>query len=350
MSGSSEMTGSARRAPLPRSLWRWLCETVAVSFRYRVTGLAAEAGFFALLSMPPLLLGLVGTIGYLGRWFGPDDVSQVRLELIELARRALTERSVTQVIVPTIDEVLQGGRFELVSLGFVLSLWSGSRVLNVYIDTITIMYGLNGHRGIIRTRALSFSLYVVGLIVGAVALPLVLAGPRLVDRILPPQFDALNSLYWPVVFVVTIAFLATLYHVSVPVRHPWRRGLPGALLAVLIWIGGSFVLRWVISASVGSTSIFGPLAAPIVVLLWLYVLAIAVLIGAAANAAAEVVWPGRETAVARAHATSVADEPPLTPVPDSAPPVVPSVVPPPASPASPAASPDKSRDVVPGLP
>ena len=46
-------------------LWRLTKETTAVCFRYRVTGLAAEAGFFALLSLPPLLLGLVGAIGYL---------------------------------------------------------------------------------------------------------------------------------------------------------------------------------------------------------------------------------------------------------------------------------------------
>ena len=45
-------------------------------------------------------------------------------------------------------------------MGFLLSLWSGSRALNVYIDTVTIMYGLGGHRGIIRTRMLSFTLTV----------------------------------------------------------------------------------------------------------------------------------------------------------------------------------------------
>ncbi len=364
------------------AVWRWIRGIVAVCLRYRVTGLAAEAGFFALLSMPPLVLGLVGTIGHFGRWLGAEAVADVRLEIIELARRGLTERSVTQVIVPTIDEVLGGGRFELVSLGFVLSLWSGSRALNVFVDTITIMYGLSGRRGIVRTRALSFSLYVVGLLVGVVALPLVLAGPRLVDRLLPVQLDALNALYWPLVFGLTIAFLATLYHVSVPVRHPWRRGLPGAILALVIWIGGSFLLRWIISVSVGSTSIFGPLAAPIVVLLWLYLLSIAVLIGAAANAAADVVWPWRRGDHVAEPASLIAPEPdglPLTPMPDTRPvvrppaastPSVPSAASVPSTAATPstASAPvgvpgrprpapveddavaDRPRDAVPGLP
>jgi len=47
----------------------------------------------------------------------------------------------------------------------------------------------------------------------------------------------------------------------------------------------------VLSKSVGSTTIYGPLAAPIAFLLWLYVISIAVLIGAALNAALDEVFP-----------------------------------------------------------
>ena len=49
----------------------------------------------------------------------------------------------------------------MISIGFIIALWSGSRALNVFVDTITIMYGMAGKRGIVRTRALSFALYVV---------------------------------------------------------------------------------------------------------------------------------------------------------------------------------------------
>ncbi len=81
--------------------------------------------------------------------------------------------AVESVIAPTLDDVLAGGRFEIISIGFVIALWSGSRALNVFVDTITIMYGLGGQRGIVRTRALSFGLYLVFLLVGIVVLPLV---------------------------------------------------------------------------------------------------------------------------------------------------------------------------------
>jgi len=84
---------------------------------------------------------------------------------------------------------------------------------------------------------------------------------------------------------------ATLYHVSIPVRTRWRADLPGAGLTMLIWIGGSALLRVVLSQSAGSTTIYGPLAAPIAVLIWLYISSLAVLVGAAFNAAFDEVWP-----------------------------------------------------------
>ena len=122
----------------------------------------------------------------------------------------------------------------------------------------------------------------------------------LVDRVLPDRLDFINSLYWPVVLAICICFLATLYHVSVPVRTNWSFNLPGAAFALFCWIAGSYVLRWVLTVTAAeSRSIYGPLAAPIAVLLWLYLLALAVLIGAAVNAAFDTVFPQKNTTRAR---------------------------------------------------
>lgn len=305
-------------------LGRLVAGTVRICLRYRVTGLAAEAGFFALLSLPPLVLGLVASIGYASRWIGEDVVSDLRQRITELAGTFLTEDAVASVILPTFDDVVTGGRVEIVSLGFLLSLWSGSRALNVYVDTVSIMYGLGGHRGIVRTRALSFSMYVAALVVGVVVFPLVLVGPSLLQTFLSQRFDGLpslawtGSLYWPVVTVLTVVGLATLYHVATPIRTPWRRDVPGAVLALVLWVGASFVLRVVISASVGGASIYGPLATPIVVLIWLYSLAISVLIGAALNAAVDGLFPHPARVAARAEGGAHAGETPITPSPEKA--------------------------------
>ncbi len=276
-----------------RSLvWSVLVRTLGACLRYRVTGLAAEAAFFAILSLPPLIFGLAGAIGYVARRFDVRTIAGFQDQVLALASRVLTEDAVTGVIAPTLDDVLSGGRFEVISVGFLLALWSGSRALNVFVDTITIMYGLAGRRSIVRTRALSFSLYVAFLLVGTILVPLVLAGPEVVDRLLPARLQVLGDLYWPVVLLGSVCFLTSLYHLSVPVRTRWRADLPGAVLTLAFWIGGSVLLRLALSVSTGSTSIYGPLAAPIAVLIWLYLISIAVLIGAAFNAAVDAVWPG----------------------------------------------------------
>ncbi len=281
-------------------LWRLIVTTVASCIRHRVTGLAAEAAFFAVLSVPPLIFAMAGAIGYVSDRFSAAQVAEVRDAVIDLSRQALTESAVNSIIVKTIDSVLEGGRFDVVSVGFVLALWSGSRALNVFVDTITIMHGLGGQRGIIRTRALSFGLYILAMITGVVSIPLVVAGPRLVNDWLPSRFDFVMHFYWPTVVVVCICFLATLYHVSVPVRTNWSFNLPGATFSLVAWVAGSYALRWVLTATANdSASIYGPLAAPIAVLIWLYLVAIAVLIGAAVNAAFDHVFPQKATTRAR---------------------------------------------------
>ena len=281
-------------------LWRLTVTTTGSCIRYRVTGLAAEAAFFAILSVPPLVFALAGAIGYVSEQFSPAEIAEVRQAVIDLSSRALTEDAVNRIIVPTINDVLRPGRFDVISLGFILSLWSGSRALNVFVDTITIMHGLGGHRGIVKTRALSFLLYILAIVTGVFTLPLVVAGPSLVRELLPEQLEVMTRFYWPTVLILSICFLATLYHVSVPVRTNWTFNLPGATFALAAWILGSFLLRWILTTTAAeSGSIYGPLASPIAVLLWLYLLSLAVLIGAAVNAAFDSVFPQQATSRAR---------------------------------------------------
>ncbi|PKW25513.1 YihY/virulence factor BrkB family protein [Phycicoccus duodecadis] len=268
--------------------------TTRICLRYRVTGLASEAGFFALLSLPPLVLGLFGGLGYLGNMVGRENVVDVRDAILEYASRFLTSQVIETVLGPTVDDVFRGGRADLLSIGFLLSLWSGSRALNVVVDTISIMYGQSGVRGIVQTRALSFSLYVLALLLGIVTIPLVLLGPTLIRGFLPGPWEWLVALYWPLVTLLSVGGLTSLYHVSTPRRSPWTRDVPGAVLTLVIWALASFFVRGSIAASLGGTSIYGPLSAPIVLMIWLYALAIAVLIGAALNAAVREMWPHEE--------------------------------------------------------
>ncbi|SDU87180.1 membrane protein [Microlunatus sagamiharensis] len=295
----SESRGSTAR-PAPLGLRTRLArskggraakETLLACFRYRVLGLAAEAAYFTVLSLPPLIFGLAGLIGFVAGAFDVGEVASFQRQVLTVAGRVLTTDIVDGILAPTLDSVLSQGSAAVVSIGFLVALWSGSRAVNVFVDTITIMYGLAGRRGIVQQRLLSFVFYLALMLIGVVLVPLVLAGPGLVNRVLPARLEFLGGLYWPVVLLASGLFLAGVYNRSIPLRSRWRSGLPGAGLSLLIWVLGSVLLRLVLNASAGSTTIYGPLAAPIAVLIWLYVMSLAVLVGAAFNAAVDDVWP-----------------------------------------------------------
>ncbi|MBT2382368.1 YihY/virulence factor BrkB family protein [Streptomyces sp. ISL-11] len=283
-----------------RMAWLLLKDTVNSCVEYRVTGLAAEAAFFTLLSLPPLLLGLLGLLGYLDDWTGTNTIGSIQENILKASATVLSDKGVNEIAKPLLRDVTKG-RPDIISIGFAIALWSGSRAVNVFVDTITIMYGLEGKRGIVKTRLLAFLLYIVALLVGAVALPLMVAGPETVVDIVPWSADVVRFLYWPVVILLSIAFLTTLYHVSVPVRSPWQEDIPGALVALTMWVLGSFLLRIYLTHTVEGPTIYGSLAAPVAVLLWIGVSAFAVLVGAAVNAALDRVWPSVATAAARAE-------------------------------------------------
>ncbi|GGX51850.1 YihY/virulence factor BrkB family protein [Streptomyces fructofermentans] len=283
-----------------RTAWLLLKDTVNSCIEYRILGLAAEAAFFTLLSVPPLLLSMLGLLVYVDDWTGADTIASLESNLLEASRTILTDKGVTQIAEPVLRDVMEGGRPDVISLGFLFALWSGSRAVNVFIDTITVMYGLDGVRGIVKTRLMAFLLFLVALLIGSIALPLMVAGPDAVVDVVPWSTTVVQVLYWPVVIVLSIAFLTTLYHVSVPVRSPWVEDVPGALVALAMWVLGSFLLRIYLTNTVEGPSIYGSLAAPVAVLLWIGVSAFAVLVGAAVNAAIDRVWPAAATAAARA--------------------------------------------------
>ncbi|WP_229330135.1 YihY/virulence factor BrkB family protein [Streptomyces sp. UNOC14_S4] len=283
-----------------RMAWLLLKDTVNSCIEYRVTGLAAEAAFFTLLSLPPLLLGLLGLLGYWDDWTGTNTIGSIQEHILKASATVLSDKGVSEIAKPLLTDVTKG-RPDVISLGFAIALWSGSRAVNVFVETITIMYGLEGKRGIVRTRLLAFVLYVVALVIGAVVLPLMVAGPEAVVDVVPWSADVVRFLYWPTVILLSVAFLTTLYHVSVPVRSPWEEDIPGALVALTMWVIGSLLLRVYLTHTVEGLTIYGSLAAPVAVLLWIGVSAFAVLVGAAVNAAIDRVWPSVATAGARAE-------------------------------------------------
>ncbi|WP_398695782.1 YihY/virulence factor BrkB family protein [Streptomonospora wellingtoniae] len=289
------------RHPVPGALLLLAGRTVRALSRARVVGLAAESAFFSLLSLPALLLGLVGTLGHLRPMLGNGTVLEIRAWMLDLAATVLTSDTVDSLVAPLVDEFLRGAQGGLLSVTFLVSLWSGSRAMNVFIDAITIAYGLDELRGFLRQRVLALLAYLGGLLFALAVLPVLVAGPDLVHRLLPATVGYLHLLYWPLVCALSTLAVAMLYVLSTPVRTPLWRYLPGALMAMAVLLAGSALLRVYLDASFGQVTIYGSLAAPIAILVWLWLMALAVLVGSALNAETDAMWPTPRTAAARAE-------------------------------------------------
>lgn len=283
----------AALAPVPGALpvARLVVEVFRLCFRYRVTGLSAEAAFFMLLCLPPLLLGLIAGVGFFGSNFDEAAVANVTGAIERLSAQFLTPEVVSEIIVPTVEDTLAGGRADLLSIGFVISLWSGSRALHVFMDAVQIMYAQSGERSIVGARAMSLGLYVGAILLAGILVPLAVIGPGLLREWLPDRLDPLVGAYWPVVGGLALIGLTGLYHYAPKEKTPFYRDFPGAVVAAVIWVLSSLGLRAWAAVAVGGTTIFGPLAAPIIVLIWFFLVALAILIGAATNASIRRLWP-----------------------------------------------------------
>ena len=277
--GRSRYTGAIRQ--VGRMTWTTSLQALSL----RITSMAAEIAFFALLSMPPLVLALAGAAAWLGA--GLDAVRQERL--VELVREQLTPfltgDVVESVMLPTLTTALDTPRYDVISVGFVLALWSGSRAMGAAYVSISVIGGASPNVGIWRLRLVSFGLYLAVLVLSALGLPLLVIGPDLAASVLPEQWGIAITGYRVGVALVFAVALTTVYRLAAG-KGRWYRHLPGAVLAMLLGLAASWGLRTFLAFSLGSStsmSIYGPLTAPIVILLWLYLLTASLLVGVVFN-------------------------------------------------------------------
>jgi membrane protein len=263
----------------------------------RVPGLAAEVAFFLMLSLPPLLLVLLGLLGYVADWVGPETVEDIRAAIVDGLDNFLSQTTIEETVKPALDDLLKEGRADVLTIGAIVALWSGSRSIRVIVEAVTFAYDLGDRRSWRRKTLVGLGLTAALIVAAVVLLPLLVVGPRfgsaLADEFgLAAAFEVVWAwLYWPVVAGVGVVLLTWVYHIAPPWLTAWRRDLPGAVLALLVWLIGSFGLRFYATNFIEANSAFSYFATPLVILLWLYVTALAVLVGAELNAEIEKMWP-----------------------------------------------------------
>ena len=284
-----------RRGPL-----RLLKRTWAKAWDGNLFSEAAEAAFWQVLSLPPLLLGLLGSLGYVAQWFGQDVIDSVHDSIIDWSRTAFSGNVVDDIIAPTVDDILRHGRGEILTVGFLISLWAGSSAMSSFVDAITVAHDQYGVRNEVWQRIFALLLYLGALVLLVIGLPLLALGPDLLPKLFPVAWRTeisfwVDAFYYPAIGVMLVLALATLYKLALPRKLPWHRGLPGAGLAMVVFLLASIGLRLYISWITTTGYTYGALATPIAFLLFTFFIGLAIVIGAYFNAAIQEMWPARMT-------------------------------------------------------
>jgi membrane protein len=282
-------------------------------------GMSAEAAFWQALSTAPLLLALLGSIGYVSSWFGPATIDTVEQQTITLLQTIFSDEVTADLIAPTVHTVLREGQADLVSVGFVIALWAGSSAVASFVESITIAYGQHEVRHPVAERFFALGLYLGALVVGIFALPLLAVGPDYLPNFFPDAWHdnvrrIVSIAYYPGLGLLLVVALATLYKVAPRHRHPWKRGLPGAVVAATVFIISSSLLRTYLSYVTTHGLTYGALATPIAFMLFAFMVGIAVILGAQFNNATLEYYPPRRSRRERQKWQRLDAEPPTGPM------------------------------------
>jgi membrane protein len=215
---------------------------------------------------------------------------------ISAAHSFFSPSVVNEIIEPTIRDITAHARGEVVSLGFLISLWAGSSAMSAFVDSIVEAHDQTPLRHPVRQRFFALFLYLVMLVVVVTTAPLVVVGPRKVAEHIPNGLaNVLRYGYYPALILGLMLGIMILYRVALPVPLPSHRLILGAILATAVFLiatlGLRFYLKWI--TSTGYT--YGALSTPIAFLLFAFFGGFAIMLGAELNAAIQEEFPAPTT-------------------------------------------------------
>jgi membrane protein len=282
--------------PSRRHIWRITKRALSKSWDDSIFSESAQAAFWSALSLPPLLLGLLGSLAYVAPLFGPDTMSVIEQRLVSMSNKVFSPSVVHEIIAPTIADIDRGARGEVVSLGFLISLWAGSSAISAFVDAVVEAHDQTPLRHPVRQRLFALLLYVVMLLFVIVTAPLMVRGPRKLAEFIPDGMqDVLAYGYYPALLTGLIVTVVLLYRVALPDPLPSHRLIFGAALASLAFVIATLGLRIYLRYITGTGYTYGALATPIAFLLFAFFGGFSIMLGAEFNAAIQEEWPAPHT-------------------------------------------------------
>ena len=276
--------------PTRHHVLRVIRRALAKSWDDSIFSESAQAAFWSALSLPPLLLGMLGSLAYVAPLFGPETLPMIQEQLIGTAKNFFSPNVINEIIQPTVRDIAVGARGEVVSLGFVISLWAGSSAISAFVDAVVEAHDQTPLRHPVRQRFYALGLYLVMLLF------VIATGPMKIAQHIPETWsNAMKYGYWPVLLLGIVLAVTVLYRVSLPKPLPTHRLLFGAVLATVVFVVATVGLRFYLTWITETGYTYGALATPIAFLLFAFALGFAIMLGAELNAAIEEEWPAPDT-------------------------------------------------------
>lgn len=281
--------GRGRRADTPEQVpkqgwWDILKRTFKQLNEDNLSIVAGGVAFYAFLAIVPAMGALIGLYGLLA------DPSHVTSHLSTI------EQIVPAEAMPILQDQLtriaqnQPAAGWSALLGLVVALFSSIKGTKALMQGLNIAYDERESRGIVKLHAVAL-LLTIGGILGVIAMvALVAIIPAIIALIhLPQSLEGIMAwLRWPVIIVLFVGALAGLYRFGPSRNAPrWRWLSWGAVTGAIVWLGGSAAFSLYVSSFGNYDKTYGSLGAVVVFLLWLYLSAYAILLGAELNSETE---------------------------------------------------------------
>lgn len=249
-----------------------------------VTLMGAGVAFYGFLALIPGLIALVSIYGLVG---DPDDIQA----WVEDMGGAMPEEA-RNLLIQQLEAITQasGGALSIsLVISFLVALWAASSGMGHLVEAVNMAHDEPESRNMVRRRILSVSLTIGAILFAIVAIAAIAVWPAVVSAIDPLSSIAwfMRVAVWPVLAVALTVGLAVLYHVGPDRDGEWRWITWGSAIAVLLWVVASIGFQVYVANFASYNETYGSLGAIIIMLLWLWLSALVVLVGAEINSVLE---------------------------------------------------------------
>jgi membrane protein len=253
-----------------------------------VTNLAAAVAYYAFLAIPSALLVAVGAFSLLA---GPSAVNTIMSHLA-----TVMPKSAVSLLGQSLTRTTQanGGGLIMIAVGIVLALWTLSGAMQTVMWALNIAYQRDESRNFFKKRLIALAMILCAVVSFALVFVLLILGPHMTTWVGSALGNTTLVTWvwwiaqWPILlFGLLTAFAIILYLAPNVVPPRWQFITPGAVFAVIVWLAASGAFAYYTSQFASYNKTWGSLAAVIIMLTWLWISALALLIGGEINAEAQ---------------------------------------------------------------